>query len=48
MGTDIDQGTAALLFFINEYAPGRNGSSADRMSLCIVNIAQLICFADTL
>ena len=33
MSTDIDQGAAALLFFINKYAPGRNGSSANRMSL---------------
>ena len=48
MRTDVDQRTAALLCLIREYAPGRNGSSANRMSLCIVNLTQLVCFAGTL
>ena len=40
MCTDIDQRTAALLGLICEYAPGRNATTTEVCSLCVVNIAE--------
>ena len=48
MGSDVNQRTAALLFLIQEHAPGGNGSPAERMSLCIVNLSQLAVLTGTL
>ena len=40
MGTDVDQRTAALFVFVQEHAPGRNGTTTDRGCLCVVNVAE--------
>ena len=41
MGADVDQRTAALLVFIQEHTPGRNGAAADGMCFGIIDLAQL-------
>ena len=41
MGSDIDQGTAALQVFVREYAPGRNAAAANGMSLSVVDLAEV-------
>ena len=38
--SDIDKRTAALLFLVDEHAPGGNGSSADCDCLCVINLAE--------
>ena len=40
MGSDVDQRTAALLVFVEEYAPGRNGAATDSGCLCVVDVAE--------
>ena len=40
VGTDVDERTAALFVFVQEHAPGRNGTTTDRGRLCIVNVAE--------
>ena len=40
MRTDVNQRTAALLVFIQEYAPGRNGSAAQRGCLCVIDLTK--------
>ena len=44
MRADIDQRAAALFFFVEEYAPCRNGAATDRMRFREVNFAQLAGF----
>ena len=45
MSTDIDQRTAALLFFIKKYPPGRHRSPSERMRLCKIDVSHLSVFA---
>ena len=45
MCSDVDQGTAALCSLIHEYAPCRYTAAADRMSLAVINVAELALFA---
>ena len=45
MGADVDQGAAALLFRIEEHAPGGHGAAADGLGLGVVDIAQIAVFA---
>ena len=40
MRADIDKRTAALFFFIDEHAPGRNGAATDGNRFRIVNVAK--------
>ena len=44
MCADIDKRTAALLIFVKEYAPGRNGSSADCESSCVIDFTEVTVF----
>ena len=37
---DVNEGTAALLVFVEEHAPGGNGSSADGGCLCVIDVAE--------
>ena len=48
MGADVDQGPAALLFLIEEYAPGGHRPPPDRLGLGIVYLAQLAVLAQLL
>ena len=41
MCSDVDQGTAALCSLVHEYAPGRYAATADRMSLAVIDVAEL-------
>ena len=40
--TDVDKRTAALLFLVDEHAPGGNGATTDSDSLGVVDFAEVI------
>ena len=44
MGTDVDQRTAALFVFVQEYTPGGNGTTTDCGCLGIVDVTEGTCF----
>ena len=44
MCSDIDQGTATLLILVQEHAPCRHCTAADRVCFCEIDLAQLACF----
>ena len=46
MGSDVDQGTAALFGFIREYAPGGNTAATDRTGFGIIDFTQFAIVAD--
>ena len=44
MGSDINEGTAALLVFVGEYAPGGYASAANSHCLGVVNFTQFVLY----
>ena len=44
MGADVDQRTAALVFFIQEHAPGGHAAATDSLRAGIIDLAQIAGF----